>query len=171
MPQEIEDVFTLAINCLVAAIVIAFIVLGISARNQMAQARNEQLVQQERYSQAAQYNGYDTSIITGDEVITLIREFYSHEDLEIYLDNDKYGNELYITTQLSRQDPNLVKIETLRNRLDLTKTADGKKYNTLYQVYLVYDAMDIKEVVDKQVAEGYSIVSGIKIVKRNGDGK
>lgn len=170
MQEEVKDTFSLAVNCIVAALIIAFMVMGVSLRNQMAQARNEQLAQQTRFKESVQYNGYDDALLTGDEIITMIREFYSHEGLEIYLDSDKAGNDLYITTQLSRQDPNLVKIETLRTRIDSSKTADNKKFNTLYKVYLVYDSMDTKLVTEQQTPAPYSLVTGIKILKRNGSG-
>lgn len=170
MQDEVKDTFTLAINCAVAALVIVFIVMGVSLRNQMAQARNAQIAQQARYKESVRYSGYDDSLLTGDEIITLIREFYSNEGLEIYLDKDRNGNELYITTQLSRQNPNLVKIESLKSRIDSTKTTDGKGYKTLYRVYLVYDSTDVKGVTKKQTQEPYSLVTGIKIVKSNGSG-
>lgn len=170
MQDEVKDTFSLAVNCVIAALILAFIVMGVSVRNQMAQSRNAQLAQQTRYKESVQYNGYDDALLTGDEIITLIRDFYSHEGLEIYLNHDKSGNPLYVTTQLSRQDPNLVKIETLKSRIDSSKTADGKKYNTLYRVYLVYDSMDIKNVTAQQTPAPYSLVTGIAILKTNGSG-
>lgn len=139
MDNEIKEVYALALNCIIVAMVLALAMLGIHTRNEFAAARNNQTSRERAYQQYVNVEVYQDSILTGDEVISIIRDFYDEEGMEIYLDRDSAGDELNITKTLARQNPDLVDIEELRNKIlpDFT-----------YSVWLVYDFYDIQDFIN-----------------------
>ena len=139
MDSEIKEVYSLALNCIIVAMVLSLAMLGIHTRNEFASARNNQTSREKAYQQYVNIEVYQDRILTGDETISVIREFYDEDGLEIYLDRDSAGDELNITKTLARQNPELVNIEELRNKI---------LPNFEYHVWLVYDFYDIQDFIN-----------------------
>lgn len=136
--QEIKEVYALAINCIITAVVLALVMLGIHTRNSFAAARNNQTANEVQYQEYVKYKVYDDKDLNGDETITLIREFFDADGIEIYLDRDNNGNSYRVDKMSARKDSSLVDLDTLKSRIDADST---------YHVWLVYDFYDIDDFV------------------------
>lgn len=156
MHEEVKDMWTLAINCILAAMVFAFIALGLHTRNAIADARNRQIAKEEQYSEYTIYNGYDNGTLTGDEVVALIREFSSRH-IDIYVDKDKNNNKIVINDLIIMSNPGLVTIDTLKSRLDSTD---------IYKTYLAYNKQDLTIIDGIQPPGNYPTITGIAIRKQ-----
>lgn len=93
MENETREVTYLGVSLMIIAMVIGFIVYGISLTNKMAQARNTEIVANDKIEEYREFNAYDGHTLIGDDVIELIRQKYN-SGITIFVDyrqNDSIG--------------------------------------------------------------------------------
>lgn len=162
MDQEIKEIYSLAINCIITGMVLALVMLGVHTKNSFAAAKNDQISRQAAYQEYVKYKVYDDKVLTGDETITLIREFYNEDGITIYLDRDNTGASYQVDKTTARQNAALVDLTNLQNRIDATSS---------YRVWLVYDFYDIQDFVrlsdtDKRdIPQTAGMVTGIVLIR------
>lgn len=162
MDQEIKEIYSLAINCIITGMVLALVMLGVHTRNSFAAAKNDQISRQAAYQEYVKYKVYDDKVLAGDEAITLIREFYNEDGVTIYLDKDNTGASYQVDKNTARQNAALVDLTNLQNRIDATSS---------YRVWLVYDFYDMQDFVklsdtDKRnIPQTAGMVTGIALIR------
>lgn len=162
MEQEIKEIYSLAINCIITGMVLALVMLGVHTKNSFAAAKNDQISRQAAYQEYVKYKVYDDKVLTGDEAITLIREFYNEDGVTIYLDRDNTGASYQVDKTTARQNAALVDLTNLQNRIDATSS---------YRVWLVYDFYDMQDFVrlsdtDKRnIPQTAGMVTGIALLR------
>ena len=162
MGQEIKEIYSLAINCIITGMVLALVMLGVHTKNSFAAAKNDQISRQAAYQEYVKYKVYDDKVLTGDEAITLIREFYNEDGVTIYLDRDNTGASYQVDKTTARQNAALVDLTNLQNRIDATSS---------YRVWLVYDFYDMQDFVrlsdtDKRnIPQTAGMVTGIALLR------
>lgn len=162
MDQEIKEIYSLAINCIITGMVLALVMLGVHTRNSFAAAKNDQISRQAAYQEYVKYKVYDDKVLAGDEAITLIREFYNEDGVTIYLDKDNTGASYQVDKNTARQNAALVDLTNLQNRIDATSS---------YRVWLVYDFHDMQDFVklsdtDKRnIPQTAGMVTGIALIR------
>lgn len=162
MGQEIKEIYSLAINCIITGMVLALVMLGVHTKNSFAAAKNDQISRQAAYQEYVKYKVYDDKVLTGDEAITLIREFYNEDGVTIYLDRDNTGASYQVDKTTARQNAALVDLTNLQNRIDATSS---------YRVWLVYDFYDMQDFVrlsdaDKRnIPQTAGMVTGIALIR------
>lgn len=162
MEQEIKEIYSLAINCIITGMVLALVMLGVHTKNSFAAAKNDQISRQAAYQEYVKYKVYDDKVLTGDEAITLIREFYNEDGITIYLDRDNTGASYQVDKTTARQNAALVDLTNLQNRIDATSS---------YRVWLVYDFYDMQDFVrlsdtDKRnLPQTAGMVTGIALLR------
>lgn len=162
MDQEIKEIYSLAINCIITGMVLALVMLGVHTKNSFAAAKNDQISRQAAYQEYVKYRVYDDKVLTGDEAITLIREFYNEDGITIYLDRDNTGASYQVDKTTARQNAALVDLTNLQNRIDATSS---------YRVWLVYDFYDMQDFVrlsdtDKRnIPQTAGMVTGIALLR------
>ena len=162
MDQEIKEIYSLAINCIITGMVLALVMLGVHTRNSFAAAKNDQISRQAAYQEYVKYKVYDDKVLAGDEAITLIREFYNEDGVTIYLDKDNTGASYQVDKNTARQNEALVDLTNLQNRIDATSS---------YRVWLVYDFYDMQDFVklsdtDKRnIPQTAGMVTGIALIR------
>lgn len=162
MEQEIKEIYSLAINCIITGMVLALVMLGVHTKNSFAAAKNDQISRQAAYQEYVKYKVYDDKVLTGDEAITLIREFYNEDGVTIYLDRDNTGASYQVDKTTARQNAALVDLTNLQNRIDATSS---------YRVWLVYDFYDMQDFVrlsdtDKRnIPQTAGMVTGIVLIR------
>lgn len=162
MDQEIKEIYSLAINCIITGMVLALVMLGVHTKNSFAAAKNDQISRQAAYQEYVKYKVYDDKVLTGDEAITLIREFYNEDGVTIYLDRDNTGASYQVDKTTARQNAALVDLTNLQNRIDATSS---------YRVWLVYDFYDMQDFVrlsdtDKRnIPQTAGMVTGIALLR------
>lgn len=162
MEQEIKEIYSLAINCIITGMVLALVMLGVHTKNSFAAAKNDQISRQAAYQEYVKYKVYDDKVLTGDEAITLIREFYNEDGVTIYLDRDNTGASYQVDKTTARQNAALVDLTNLQNRIDATSS---------YRVWLVYDFYDMQDFVrlsdtDKRnIPQTAGMVTGIVLLR------
>ena len=162
MDQEIKEIYSLAINCIITGMVLALVMLGVHTRNSFAAAKNDQRSRQAAYQEYVKYKVYDDKVLAGDEAITLIREFYNEDGVTIYLDKDNTGASYQVDKNTARQNEALVDLTNLQNRIDATSS---------YRVWLVYDFYDMQDFVklsdtDKRnIPQTAGMVTGIALIR------
>lgn len=162
MEQEIKEIYSLAINCIITGMVLALVMLGVHTKNSFAAAKNDQISRQAAYQEYVKYKVYDDKVLTGDEAITLIREFYNEDGVTIYLDRDNTGASYQVDKTTARQNEALVDLTNLQNRIDATSS---------YRVWLVYDFYDMQDFVrlsdtDKRnIPQTAGMVTGIALLR------
>lgn len=162
MDQEIKEIYSLAINCIITGMVLALVMLGVHTKNSFAAAKNDQISRQAAYQEYVKYKVYDDKVLTGDEAITLIREFYNEDGVTIYLDRDNTGASYQVDKNTARQNAALVDLTNLQNRIDATSS---------YRVWLVYDFYDMQDFVrlsdtDKRnIPQTAGMVTGIALLR------
>lgn len=163
MENEIKEVYVLAVNCIITALVLAIVAIGLNTRNSFASARNNQTAKEAAYSEYVKYGVYKEKDLIGDEVITLIREYYDQDGMTIYVDRDSDGNEFEISKEIARQHPDLVELDSLKNTIDSTSE---------YKSWLVYDFYDIDDFVTlsdeakRNIAQTAGTVTGIVLIRQ-----
>lgn len=88
MENETREVTYLAVSLMIIALVIGFITYGFGITNKMANARNNEVLANEKIEQYREFNGYDGQSLIGDDVIELIRAKYD-TGTEIFVDYRK----------------------------------------------------------------------------------
>lgn len=162
MDQEIKEIYSLAINCIITGMVLALVMLGVHTKNSFAAAKNDQISRQAAYQEYVKYKVYDDKVLAGDEAITLIREFYNEDGVTIYLDKDNTGASYQVDKNTARQNEALVDLTNLQNRIDATSS---------YRVWLVYDFYDMQDFVklldtDKRnIPQTAGMVTGIALIR------
>lgn len=162
MDQEIKEIYSLAINCIITGMVLALVMLGVHTKNSFAAAKNDQISRQAAYQEYVKYKVYDDKVLAGDEAITLIREFYNEDGVTIYLDKDNTGASYQVDKNTARQNAALVDLTNLQNRIDATSS---------YRVWLVYDFYDMQDFVklsdtDKRnIPQTAGMVTGIALIR------
>lgn len=162
MDQEIKEIYSLAINCIITGMVLALVMLGVHTKNSFAAAKNDQISRQAAYQEYVKYKVYDDKVLTGDEAITLIREFYNEDGVTIYLDRDNTGASYQVDKTTARQNAALVDLTNLQNRIDATSS---------YRVWLVYDFYDMQDFIklsdtDKRnLPQTAGMVTGIALLR------
>lgn len=162
MDQEIKEIYSLAINCIITGMVLALVMLGVHTKNSFAAAKNDQISRQAAYQEYVKYKVYDDKVLAGDEAITLIREFYNEDGITIYLDKDNTGASYQVDKNTARQNAALVDLTNLQNRIDATSS---------YRVWLVYDFYDMQDFVklsdtDKRnIPQTAGMVTGIALIR------
>jgi hypothetical protein len=162
MDQEIKEIYSLAINCIITGMVLALVMLGVHTKNSFAAAKNDQISRQAAYQEYVKYKVYDDKVLAGDEAITLIREFYNEDGVTIYLDKDNTGASYQVDKTTARQNAALVDLTNLQNRIDATSS---------YRVWLVYDFYDMQDFVklsdtDKRnIPQTAGMVTGIALIR------
>lgn len=162
MDQEIKEIYSLAINCIITGMVLALVMLGVHTKNSFAAAKNDQISRQAAYQEYVKYKVYDDKVLAGDEAITLIREFYNEDGVTIYLDKDNTGASYQVDKNTARQNAVLVDLTNLQNRIDATSS---------YRVWLVYDFYDMQDFVklsdtDKRnIPQTAGMVTGIALIR------
>lgn len=162
MGQEIKEIYSLAINCIITGMVLALVMLGVHTKNSFAAAKNDQISRQAAYQEYVKYKVYDDKVLAGDEAITLIREFYNEDGVTIYLDKDNTGASYQVDKNTARQNAALVDLTNLQNRIDATSS---------YRVWLVYDFYDMQDFVklsdtDKRnITQTAGMVTGIALIR------
>lgn len=162
MDQEIKEIYSLAINCIITGMVLALVMLGVHTKNSFAAAKNDQISRQAAYQEYIKYKVYDDKVLAGDEAITLIREFYNEDGVTIYLDKDNTGASYQVDKTTARQNAALVDLTNLQNRIDATSS---------YRVWLVYDFYDMQDFVklsdtDKRnIPQTAGMVTGIALIR------
>lgn len=162
MQQEIKEVYTLAINCIIVAFVLALVSMGMHVRSSFAAAKNGQISEEKAYQQYLTYGTYNDTLATGDETVSIIREFYATDGITVYLNEDDNGASLKVDKLSARKDKSLVNIENLKNRINPLST---------YHVWIVYDGIPVEDFVtysDEEKREYQSIssmVTGVVLVR------
>lgn len=93
MENETREVTYLGVSLMIVAMVIGFIVYGLGLTNKMAQARNSEVVANDKIEEYREYNAYDGQTLIGDDVIELIRQKYD-SGITLFVDyrqNDSLG--------------------------------------------------------------------------------
>lgn len=163
MQHEIKEVYALAINCIMAAMILTIVMLGIHTRNAFAAAKNDQVYREKAYNQYLTYGVYIGSVLTGDETVSIIREFYSTDGITIYLDKDNDNKSLTVDKLASRQDSSLVSITKLKNRIHPESE---------YKVWVVYDSMSIDDFLSltdsekEDLGNRSNMVTGIVLLRQ-----
>ncbi len=163
--EEIKETIFLAVGLLIIAGVLFFAAVALDVRSEIAHAFNSENQSRELLQEHRKFNLYDggnctvtncEDHINGDMVISLIRQYYQDTEIEIYVDNDSNGDELYVSYKESREDPDKFTLRELQNRIDTSE---------IYHPYLVYNGVDVKTVSSKQGENRYNKVTGVSLVR------
>lgn len=162
MQQEIKEVYTLAINCIMIAFVLTLVSMGMHVRSSFAAAKNNQISEEKAYQQYLTYGTYNDTIATGDEAVSIIREFYATDGITVYMNEDDNGDSLKVDKLSARQDKNLVNIEKLKNRINPLSS---------YHIWIVYDGIPVEEFVTysddakRDYQSSSSTVTGVVLIR------
>lgn len=162
MQHEIKEVYTLGMNCIVTALVLTLVVLGLNVRNNFAAARNGQTSNERLYQQYVKYGTYNDTVVTGDEAISIIREFYTDNGITIYMNKDDNNKEFIMDKDIARQNPDKVSLEVLRDNINSLSS---------YRVWVVYDGYDVKDFArlstdsKRTISTGNTSVTGICLIR------
>lgn len=136
------DMIMLGVEYILFATFLIAMVSFVSLRDDFAETRSEQAASINAIRQYREFNQYDKGECTGadckshlygDEVIELIRKYFSDPAFEIYIDKtDINGSEFIINATLATENPNAYTLDSLQELID--------SY-TEYHPYLVYDGI------------------------------
>lgn len=162
MQHEIKEVYALAINCIMIAMVLVLVSMGMHVRNSFAASKNNQISKEKEYQQYLTYGSYNDTIVTGDQAISIIREFYATDGITVYMNQDDNGNSLKVDRIKARQNKNLVNIDKLKNRINPLSS---------YHVWIVYDGIAVEDFVTysdenkRNYQSSSSVVTGVVLVR------
>lgn len=138
MSEEIKELYALAISCIVTALVLSIVSLGLHTKSSFAATRNNQLSQQSLYNQYTEFGVYNEKTVNGAEVVSIIRDMFSHDGVTLYVDKDKNNQPITVSKEISRKDPVKASYETLTASIHSEQP---------YKVWIVYDSMEPTEFI------------------------
>lgn len=119
MENEVRDTIYLGVSLMMLAVVILFLTTVNTYRIRLAEARNQDTLTQQSLAELNEFGRYDggkteESLMTGSEVIALMMNYYTNNDIEVAVNKNKYG--VYSSTD---EISNIEEIEKLINDNDL----------------------------------------------------
>jgi hypothetical protein len=85
MENETREVTYLSVSLIIMALVLSFIMYGLSTIHLMSGTRNDEVAANDKLEQYREFNAYDKKTILGDDVIELIRQQYD-SGIDIFVD-------------------------------------------------------------------------------------
>ena len=76
MDSEVREVTYISVGLILAALVLSFIMYGLTLTRTMARTSNDQSAANDKIEDYREYNRYDNQVLYGDEVIELITHKY-----------------------------------------------------------------------------------------------
>lgn len=152
--SEIKETVYIAVSLMILSLVLGMVVVVTDIRSDFANIRNAEITTAKQMSEYRKYNKYDDRVITGADIIALVREI---QDLgvEIYVDKLNGGAFYHLTQAMVVTDKSIIDIGNLQQLI---------KLNYVYHVYLRYDFENVKSVaVPVNKSNGYGTVTGISI--------
>lgn len=155
MMEEIRQTVYIAVSAILLSIVLTFASVVISIESDLATVRNDELAANQALEQARKFNKYDNKIISGDDVIELIRMYYD-SGIEIYIDTfDGTSGPIRINSQTVRVNPSLVSLSYLQSKFTPSKQ---------FLAQIVYNAVDPAIVASPMINKPVgSEVTGISL--------
>lgn len=152
--REIQETVYIAVSTILLALVLGFISIWISIRNDMASIRNEEIISARTVGEYRKFNKYDNKIIYGDEVVEII-SLYGNTGITIYVDTpDGVSSPIIINEETIKTDPSLLELSTLQNKF---------QSNREYKAQIVYNAVDPRYVIEPMEKMPGSEVTGISL--------
>ena len=151
---EVKETVYIAISAILLALVLGLASVLINIRNDIASARNEEILSAQDMVQYRQFNKYNDKVISGDDVIELIRLYYT-EGIDIYI-NSKDGTPgaIRINASTLQANPALVSLDYLQSSFPNNRT---------YRAQVVYNAINPQNVTGPMTKIAGSEVTGISI--------
>ncbi len=171
MQNETRITIYTGISMFLAALTIGLIIFGLSTRSSFSSFRDAEKNGREKAKVNMVFDKYNGSVISGAEVVAMIRDFYT-EDIDIYIDKDKNGNlwsksRLNGLTWTSTVGTTPAMLATYNNyEYDYNVLVSLFKSSDKYTAYLIYDSRDVSNTANRGVKSENSWVTGVQIIKQ-----
>lgn len=152
MDSEVREVTYISVGLILAALVLSFIMYGLTLTRTMARTSNDQSAANDKIEDYREYNRYDNQVLYGDEVIELITHKYD-SGIDIFVDYRK--NE---TTNAVVDENNLTKLATGNDCPVVDCNRDHRLYN--YDSYLAHKASGNRQANYYALNYGASTANG-----------
>lgn len=143
LAENSVDIIKIALEYILLAVFLVFVLKFIGLRNSYAQAMNQQYDLQTKTQLRLEFEKYNTGTnqsdlreaLTADMVLEAIRR-YRDGSICIYVDKMQDGSELYVDALNAESMKNKLTVTALTNNLDMI--------HARYHPYLVYDNQNMK---------------------------
>lgn len=170
--SEIKETIYIAISLILAALVLGMVAFVMDIRSDFASVQNQEISARYQVSSYAEYDKYQGTILYGEDIIALIRE-YANTEIKVYIDqlvwtDSSKTNNYWVTRTKYLQDPHQYSFSTLEESQNTDK---GVSRDATYFAYLVFDKYTDTEIQNAKYNDAssldYSTVVGVKVICLN----
>ena len=143
MTDEIKEVVYIAIGAIILSMVLGYMSLMGTIKNNIAEVRNSEIAGQNNIMQHNKYTKYNKKELSGEEVIECIRAYYD-TGIDIYVGSTRISHHLFnLNEYLSGKD---IYFEFQEN-IDGTKSYLQQWFTSddYFRAYLIYNSEDIEK--------------------------
>ena len=170
--SEIKETIYIAMSLILAAAVLGMVAFVMDIRSDFASVHNQEIMARNQVSSYAEYDKYQGTVLYGEDIIALIRE-YADTEVKVYIDKLVWTKgdpteHYWVTRTKYLQDPSQYSFSTLEESQNTDK---GISRDATYFAYLVFDKYTDTEIKDATYNDGsaldYSTVVGVKVICLN----
>lgn len=175
--SEIKETIYIAISLILVAAILGLVSFVMDIRSDFASVQNQEIAAQTEMSSYLRFNKYQGSVIYGEDVIALIREF-ADTDVAVYIPELRCKNNttmsgFYMNRDIYLANPNKFSMDTLEFGMNSSWIPDGVSREATYFCFLVFGKYTDAEIKSSNYVErgftnayvNYADVTGVVVRK------